>query len=54
LHDQDQRTAVVVQLFEKADDMAAARGPVEEMERGATPLTRASIGRCEIKAELGS
>ena len=27
LHDPDQRTAVVIQLFETADDMAAAEGP---------------------------
>ena len=27
LHDSDQRTAVVIQLFETADDMMAAEGP---------------------------
>ena len=27
LHDPDQRTAVVIQLFETADDMSAAEGP---------------------------
>ena len=27
-HDEDQRTAVVIQLFETADDMAAAEGPL--------------------------
>lgn len=27
LHDADQRTAVVIQLFETADDMAASEGP---------------------------
>ena len=27
LHDADQRTAVVIQLFETADDMAAAEAP---------------------------
>ena len=54
LHDQDQRTAVVIQLFETADDMAAAEGPLDEMDPGDTPGTRASIDRCEIKAELNA
>ena len=52
LHDPDQRTAVVIQLFETADDMAAAEGPLDDMDPGDTPGTRASIDRCEIKAEL--
>jgi hypothetical protein len=54
LHDPDQRTAVVIQLFETADDMAAAGGPLDEMDPGDTPGTRASIDRCEIKADLGT
>ena len=54
LHDSDQRTAVVIQLFESADDMAAAEGPLDNMDPGETPGTRASIDRCEIKAELGA
>ncbi len=53
LHDADQRTAVVIQLFETADDMAAAEGPLDSMDPGETPGTRASIDRCEIKAEFG-
>lgn len=52
LHDADQRTAVVIQLFETAEDMAAAEGPLEAMDPADTPGTRASIDRCEIKAEL--
>jgi hypothetical protein len=52
LHDADQRTAVVIQLFETADDMAAAEGPLDAMDPADTPGTRASIDRCEIKAEL--
>jgi hypothetical protein len=54
LHDPDQRTAVVIQLFETADDMAAAEGPLDEMDPGDTPGTRASIDRCEIKVELAA
>ena len=52
LHDEDQRTAVVIQLFETAEDMAAAEGPLDSMDPPDTPGTRASIDRCEIKAEL--
>jgi hypothetical protein len=52
LHDEDQRTAVVIQLFETAEDMAAAEGALDAMDPGDTPGTRASIDRCEIKAEL--
>ena len=52
LHDPDQRTAVVIQLFETADDMAAAEGPLDQMDPSDTPGTRASIDRCELKAEF--
>ena len=52
LHDADQRTAVVIQLFETAEDVAAAEGPLDSMDPADTPGTRASIDRCEIKAEL--
>jgi hypothetical protein len=52
LHDPDQRTAVVIQHFETADDMAAAEGPLDSMNRADTPGTRVSVDRCEIKAEL--
>lgn len=53
LHDADQRTAVVIQLFETADDMEAAEGPLAGMDPKDTPGTRASIDRCEIRAQLG-
>ena len=52
LHDADQRTAVVIQLFETDDDMAAAEAALDAMDPADTPGTRASIDRCEIKAEL--
>jgi hypothetical protein len=52
LHDAGQGTAVVVQLFETADDMAAAEAALDAMDPADTPGTRASIDRCEIKAEL--
>lgn len=53
LHDPGQRTAVVIQLFETADDMSNAEGALEAMDPAETPGTRASIDRCEIKAEVG-
>jgi hypothetical protein len=52
LHDPDQGTAIVIQLFETADDMAAAEAPLDAMDPADTPGTRASVDRCEIKAEL--
>ena len=52
LHDSGQRTAIVIQTFETADDMAAAEGPLDAMDPGETPGTRASIDRCEVKAEM--
>jgi hypothetical protein len=54
LHDAEQQTAVVIQLFETADDMAAAEAALEAMDPADTPGTRASIDRCEIKAEVGA
>jgi hypothetical protein len=51
LHDADQRTAVVVQLFDTAENMSAAEGPLDAMDPADTPGTRASIDRCEIKAD---
>ena len=52
LHDQDQGTAIVIQLFETTDDMEAAEAPLDSMDPADTPGTRASVDRCEIKAEL--
>jgi hypothetical protein len=52
LHDADQRTAVVIQLFETAEDMAAAEAPLDTMDPADTPGTRASVDRCEVRAEL--
>ena len=52
LRDADQRTAVVIQLFETAEDMAAAEGVLDAMNPADTPGTRASVDRCEIEVEL--
>ncbi len=51
LHDADQRTAVVIQLFETADGMAAAEAALDAMDPTDTPGTRSSIDRCEVKAK---
>jgi len=52
LVDRDQRTAVVVQQFETADDMAASEAALDGMDPGDTPGTRASVDRCELKLEM--
>jgi hypothetical protein len=52
LHDADQRTAIVIQLFETADDMASAEAALEGMDPSDTPGTRISVDRCEVKAEM--
>ena len=52
LHDPGQQTAVVIQLFETADNMAAAEDALDAMDPSDTPGTRASVDRCEIKVEL--
>ena len=53
LHDEDQKTAVVIQLFDTAEEMAAAEAAFDSMDASDTPGTRASIDRCEVKATLG-
>jgi len=51
LFDADQGTAVVTQLFDSAEDMAAAEAAFDAMDPGETPGTRASVDRCELKVE---
>jgi hypothetical protein len=53
MHDADQGTAVVIQFFETADDMATAEAALDSMDPGETPGTRASVDRCEIKLKFG-
>ena len=53
LLDADQRTAVVIQLFDSAEQMAAAEAAFDGMDASETPGTRASIDRCEVKATFG-
>lgn len=52
LVDADQGTAVVLQLFETAEDMQAAEAVFDSMDASETPGTRASIDRCERLLDL--
>ena len=52
LHDEDQRTAVVLQFFDSAEDMAKSEEALDSMDPSDTPGTRASVDRCEKKMEL--
>jgi hypothetical protein len=52
LLDESQGTAVVLQEFETAEDMAAGAAVLSEMDPADTPGTRASIDMCEVKLEL--
>jgi len=52
LHDEDQRSAVVLQLFESMDDLRSSEAFFEAMPAGDTPGTRASVDRCEVKLDL--
>ncbi len=49
--DEAQGTAVVLQAFATAEDMAAAEALFDAMPPGETPGTRATIDRAEIAIE---
>ena len=49
--DQDQGTAVVLQLFDTAADMRAGDQAFSAMDPSETPGTRASVDMCELKLE---
>jgi hypothetical protein len=51
LFDEDQGTAVVVQLFDSAEDLAAGEAALEAMDAGETPGTRVSVDRCVVQVE---
>jgi hypothetical protein len=52
LLDREQNTAVVMQLFETAEDMASSEQVFDSMDSGDTPGTRASVDRCEEMLSL--
>ncbi len=52
LFDEAQGTAVVLQYFDTADDMAAGAQAFSAMDPGETPGTRVSVDMCELMLEL--
>jgi hypothetical protein len=52
LFDADQGTAVVLQQFETAEDMAAAAAVLGAMDASETPGTRASVDTCEVMIDV--
>jgi hypothetical protein len=52
LFDKDQGTAVVLQLFDTAEDMRAGDQAFGAMDPSETPGTRASVDMCELKLDF--
>jgi hypothetical protein len=52
LVDADQRTSVVLQFFDSAEDMRDSEAAFDSMDASETPGTRASVDRCELKADM--
>lgn len=51
LVDQADGTAIVLQTFDSAEDMAAADAAFSAMDPSETPGTRASVDMCELRLE---
>jgi hypothetical protein len=52
LFDQEQGTAVVLQLFDSAEDMRVGGEAFAAMDPSDTPGTRVSVDMCEQKLEI--
>jgi hypothetical protein len=52
LFDEGQGTAIVLQYFDSAEDMAEGARVFSAMEPGETPGTRDSVDMCEIKIDV--
>ena len=52
LTDADQGTAVVLQYFDSAEDMAEAARVFEAMDSSETPGTRVAVDSCEVKLDI--
>ena len=52
LFDSEHGTAVVLQHFDTAHDMAAAARVFEAMDASETPGTRTSVDTCEVKLDI--
>ena len=51
LFDESQGTAVVIQLYDSAEDMKTGDETFRAMDAGDTPGTRVSIDMCELKLD---
>ena len=51
LVDAEQGTAVVLQLFDSAEDMSEGEKAFSAMDPADTPGTRLSVDRCELRLE---
>jgi hypothetical protein len=51
LVDEGQGTAVVLQLFDSAEDMRTGAEAFAAMDPGETPGTRVSVDMCEVKLD---
>lgn len=52
LFDESQGTALVLQLFETAEDMRQGAEVLSAMDSADTPGTRMSVDTCELKLDL--
>jgi hypothetical protein len=52
LTDADQGTAVVVQYFDSAEDMAEGAQVLEAMDSSETPGTRVAVDTCEVRLDI--
>ncbi len=52
LFDESQRTALVLQYYANAEDMATGAKVFEAMDASETPGTRASVDSCALKLEI--
>jgi hypothetical protein len=52
LVDEEQESAVVLQYFATAEDMATGAETLSAMDPSETPGTRASVDMCEVKLEM--
>ena len=54
LLDAEQGTAVVLQFFKTAEDLAVGDQAFGSMDRAQTPGTRASVDRCELRLDVSA
>src|SRR5262249_7813322 len=52
LFDEDQGTAVGLQMFNTADDLKVGEAAFDAMDAGEPPGTRVSVDRCEVAVEI--